>query len=408
MDRGYDYKKFSVLVVDDEEQALKYFNKAYSNDFRVITAPSAGHALEILERAGEQVGVLITDQRMPGQSGVDLLGRVRRDWPDIIRIITTAYSDLGSAIEAVNSGGVFRYITKPWNLRELRGVLLRAMEFYLVRRERDILVREKLSVLQRMMILDRVRSFTVLAASLAFRVRYSMTALKAFFDLVPVTVSDQISDADVNWGDLWALAQQESQRIVQAVDEVLNATVESGYTFTSCVMIDELVDQEVQKISPILDERGVSIHVDIARGLPPLKADVKMIRRLICILSSRIGMMTDQGRQVQIRVRQDDAICGSSGVRCTLSGDGPAWNTEQTASLFASVRPGSAFSGEMNMDILSAFFIAHHHGGNLMVHSAAPKGPGFELLLPFDPEATQQPPLESDWLDRIFTNLEAW
>lgn len=408
MERGYDYKKYAVLLVDDEQQALKYFDKAFAKEFRVMTAPSAEQALNIVEKSGQDIGVVITDQRMPGQTGVDLLGQVRQLQPSIVRIITTAYSDLDSAIEAVNLGGVFRYITKPWDIRELRGVLLRAMEFFLVQHERDILLREKLSVLQRMIILDRVRSFTVMAASLAFRVRHSMAALKAFFDYVPVNLTEQMSDASVNWGDLWTLAQKESQRIVGAVDEIVQTTVDADYRFSDAIAIGDVVKHHMQRLSSDLSQRGISIDADMAADIPIMRGDTRMIERLVDILLSRVTALAGDGHRVSVRISPEQSVYGAPGVRVVFAGSGGQWSTEQIGTLFSFLSPAYPPPGEMGMDVLSAFFIAHHHGGGLILHPSSPRGPGFELLLPCDPEATQEPPMESDWLDRLFTNLEGW
>lgn len=409
MDRGYDYRRFAVLVVDDEEKTLKYFDKAYSKEFQILTASSAEQAWELLEQQGAEVGVLVTDQRMPGQTGVDLLTKVRQKYPDIVRIITTAYADLEDAIEAVNSGEVFRYITKPWDIRDLRATLKRGMEFFLVQRERDTLLREKLSVLQRMIILDRVRGFAVLAASLTCRIRNSMTALKAFFDLAPVCVDEQVADATVNWGDLWTLAQQESQRLVTAVDEVLHTTVGRDYSFSTSLDLAVLVHRKAQEVQPALAQRGVSVHLDVADSLAPLKGDSGMIGRLLEILLLRLSRLTnDEGHVITLKATEEPSICGTPGVRLTLTSDAMSWNPQQVASLFAALRAADPNTSELGMDVLSAFFIAHHHGGYLLVQPTTPHGPGFEVLLPFDPESAAGPPLEVDWLDGIFTNLEVW
>jgi len=100
-------------------------------------------------------------------------------------MLTTAYSDLDSAIDAVNSGAIFKYVVKPWDLRELRGCLLRGMEFFLLQQERDTLLREKMSVLQRLVVTDRVRSLAILAAGLA-ALAMIPTAVYVFKDDQPV------------------------------------------------------------------------------------------------------------------------------------------------------------------------------------------------------------------------------
>ena len=114
MEHSYDYKKFAILYVDDEEKSLKYFTRAFQDQFRILTANNAQDGLKLLEQQGDEIGVLMTDQRMPGEKGVWLLEKSRQIHPHIIRILATAYADMDAAIAAVNSGAIYKYVTKPW------------------------------------------------------------------------------------------------------------------------------------------------------------------------------------------------------------------------------------------------------------------------------------------------------
>lgn len=140
------YNDYSILFVDDEEKALKYFNKAVSDRFHVLTASNTTEAKSILENHSDDIGVLITDQRMPGGNGAQLLSKTRKQHPNIIRLLTTAYASQDNVIEAINDGEIFRYITKPWDIKSLLNDLTGAMKLFLSRkRERDIL-EEKLDI----------------------------------------------------------------------------------------------------------------------------------------------------------------------------------------------------------------------------------------------------------------------
>lgn len=409
MDPQSDTGRHAVLFVDDEPQALKYFEKAFHQDFPILTASGVQEAREILDREGDRIGVLVADQRMPGETGVELLSEVRRQRPQIVRILTTAYSELDNAIEAVNSGAVFRYVTKPWDLRDLRGILLRAMEFFHVQRERDILLREKLHVLQRMIVLDRVRSFTVLAASLACRIRNSMSALKAFLDLAPMPEERRADDGAVEWMDLWSLAQQESRHILDGVEEVLSSTGESHNGFDEKIAIEDALRHAAENPAPPSGQASSAPSCDlrVEERLPELKADGEMIRRMLRILIGRLGATGGTGT-LRAEAQALESIGGAPGVRLNLVREGEAWSADDLASLFTALRPNGGAQRDIGMDMLAAFFIAYHHGGDLRLHTEPPHGPGFELLLPFDPEAPEQPRLEPDWLERIFTNLESW
>ncbi len=155
---------FRILFVDDEVQAVKYFEKAFGRRFSVQTATNADEAVAILE-SRDDFAVVVTDQRMPGRTGVSLLSYLRERRPEIIRILTTAYADLDSAIAGVNSGEIFRYITKPWNLKALEAELAHALDFFTIRRERNQLLNEKLAVVHKTVLRDRV--FSLAAASSA-------------------------------------------------------------------------------------------------------------------------------------------------------------------------------------------------------------------------------------------------
>jgi len=117
-----DLSKLEVLFVDDEEQTLKYLSRAFSSVCRVRLAANVDEALAVL-KSSRDVAVVVTDQVMPGAKGTDLLGWVSEHRPHIVRILTTAYADLSSAIESINRGEVFRFVEKPWTLTDLEALL---------------------------------------------------------------------------------------------------------------------------------------------------------------------------------------------------------------------------------------------------------------------------------------------
>ena len=142
MQTFYDYKKFAILYVDDEEKSLKYFTRAFGDQFRILTAPNAEEGFKLFEQHKDELAILITDQRMPGEKGVQLLEKVRQVRPRVIRMLATAYSDLEAAISAVNTGAIYKYVHKPWDVPQLEVTLKRALEFFLVQMERDHLLRD--------------------------------------------------------------------------------------------------------------------------------------------------------------------------------------------------------------------------------------------------------------------------
>jgi response regulator RpfG family c-di-GMP phosphodiesterase len=191
MENLYDYKKFAILYVDDEEKSLKYFARAFGDEFRVFTAANAQDGFKLLEQHADEIGLLLTDQRMPGEKGVWLLERARQLRPRILRMLVTAYADMDAAIAAVNSGAIYKYVTKPWDPPQLELTLRQGLEFFMVQAERDQLLREKMSVLRNMMIADRIVSLGLLAAGLSHHIRNSLVAVKTFLDLAPAKMAEE-------------------------------------------------------------------------------------------------------------------------------------------------------------------------------------------------------------------------
>jgi putative nucleotidyltransferase with HDIG domain len=124
----------TILFVDDEVNILKALKRLTRHEsWNVVCASRGGEALEMMERQTAQV--VVSDQRMPEMSGVDMLQAVRDRWPDVVRIMLTGYTDMNVAVDAINRGEIYRLITKPWNDEELKATIRQAFDHYDLKRE---------------------------------------------------------------------------------------------------------------------------------------------------------------------------------------------------------------------------------------------------------------------------------
>lgn len=130
-----DESKLRLMVVDDEADNLDLLYRTFRRQFEVYKAESAFAALQLLEAKGE-MGIIISDQRMPGMNGTEFLSRAAERFPDTIRILLTGYTDVEDLVEAINAGKVFKYITKPWSPEDLHAVVQQAAETYRVLKQR--------------------------------------------------------------------------------------------------------------------------------------------------------------------------------------------------------------------------------------------------------------------------------
>ncbi len=129
-------KKLKLLVVDDEQDNLDLLYRTFRKEFVVFRADSGIKALEILAKEGEMAAI-ISDQRMPEMKGTEFLSRTVSDFPDTMRIVLTGFTDITDLIEAINSGQVHKYITKPWEPDELKVVVSEATQIYDLLKQRS-------------------------------------------------------------------------------------------------------------------------------------------------------------------------------------------------------------------------------------------------------------------------------
>jgi len=126
-----------ILLVDDEENILRSLTRELMDmPYGLLTATSADKALEVM--GAQPVAVIISDQRMSGASGTELLASVREKYPDVVRILLTAFSDMQDVIDAINKAGIYKFIQKPWKTLELKRVIAEAVDYYHSMREKNI------------------------------------------------------------------------------------------------------------------------------------------------------------------------------------------------------------------------------------------------------------------------------
>lgn len=129
-----------ILVVDDEAANLRLLKRVLSDDYLVFTASDGETALNILEK--EDINLIITDQRMPNMTGVELLQKSISLRPHAIKILLTGYTDIQSLIDAINQGHVYKYIQKPWDADELKITVKRALESFELSRRNEVLIKD--------------------------------------------------------------------------------------------------------------------------------------------------------------------------------------------------------------------------------------------------------------------------
>jgi response regulator RpfG family c-di-GMP phosphodiesterase/HD-like signal output (HDOD) protein len=144
---------YKIMIVDDEPANLRLLERLFRRDYHVITASSGAEALQLLHH--HDVALLLTDQRMPGMTGIELLKRAASFRPHVVRIISTGYTDVSALVEAINCGQVYKYVPKPWSNDELRVTVERAVEHYKANKSRHELGEANRRLSQRLQAMTR-------------------------------------------------------------------------------------------------------------------------------------------------------------------------------------------------------------------------------------------------------------
>jgi two-component system probable response regulator PhcQ len=413
MENIYDYKKFAILYVDDEEKSLKYFERAFGDDFRVFTAANAQDGFRLLEQHADEVGLLLTDQRMPGEKGVWLLERARQLRPRILRILVTAFADFDAAIAAVNSGAIYKYVHKPWDPPQLELTLRQALEFFIVQTERDQLLLEKMSVLRNMMIADRIVSLGLLAAGLSHHIKNSMVAVKTFLDLAPSKMAEEKADMnDLRNPDFWKDYHQNVQSQIEKINNLLADLRTSSDSSAAAQFADEVslpaaVGAALEMFKDQFAARKIEIENKIPGSLPTLHADKSKFYRLFELLFKDELAMLPAGSKISLAAELQNAATKPE-IVLQITDNGPGLPQEALSVIFDPFVASGGAPSEYGINLMACFFIVHHHGGKIEARSLPGRGNAFTLRLPLQPESTASSPDETAFLQKAMLNNGVW
>src|SRR5215472_7335565 len=415
MDHLYDYKKFAILYVDDEEKSLKYFARAFQDQFRILTAPNAQEGLKILEQHKDEIGLLMTDQRMPGEKGVWLLEKARQLRPRIIRILATAYSDMEAAIAAVNTGAIYKYVTKPWDPPQLENTLKRGLEFFIVQAERDQLLREKMSVLHNMMIADRIVSLGLLAAGLSHHIRNALVAVKTFLDLAPAKMEEE--RVDLNglrnpdfWKEYYQNVQGQIEKINNMLKDLWTASEKPAFEFPDHVSLRSVIDETVSQLAESLKTRNIQVQNQVPDSLPALNVDKPKFHRLFELLLKDEIASLPSGSLIRFSAELHNGTQREKQlVRVQMTDNGPGLPKEALRLVFDPFVVRSDTPMEYGIHLMACYFIVHHHGGRINARSENGNGTTFTLRLPVNPEQVPTPPQsDTDFVQKVVLNDSLW
>jgi CheY-like chemotaxis protein len=370
---------FTILFVDDEEKARKYFARSLEQEFNILTAADVDEAKKIIARRHREIAVVITDQRMPGGNGVKLLQYLREEFPDIIRLLTTAYSDLTDAIDSVNKGEILRYIQKPWDYDMLRHEMRQALNLFEIRKEYTDLLYEKIAVKRSMTKINRVKQLILLSKTIN-HIRFADLAVKNFIrQFAGVKSNNQLrnnnqeqdwKDAELGNGDLL-----ETLFLLRIINEINNKIpFNQNYQFENTLnskQILELVEELVKPDNIVLKTDFVAEIAEIEinyHGFKVALAELlKYITKISKELSLKIDAAADNQLLLSLKMAANDKI-----------------NDNDDNIFFAP--SAKVDEADSHISLLIGYLLIHHHGGKVQVENTGDKIE-YLIFLPQNPKA---------------------
>jgi signal transduction histidine kinase len=317
-------KPIYVLFLDDEEKVRNSITRMFVHEpYGVAVAGNYLEAMEILAR--EKIKVVLSDQRMPDILGVEFLRRVRVQYPEVVRILFTAYADLVAAEQAINVGEVFRFISKPWHQDELKGTVVGAMYHY------DLVIENKrlfeslkdkneelqLANCKLKVLYDIQKEFS---STLSHELRTPLASIKAAIDIV---ISGTAGEPTPEQRNFLGRAKDNVDRLNRLINDILDlAHLESGKVSLNvqAADINKTIRSVVETQESVAEAKGIEIKLALDERIPAIPYDSDKIIQVLNNLISNAIKFTEKGsitveskshpEENHIEVRVQDSGCG--------------------------------------------------------------------------------------------------
>lgn len=353
--------KFNILYVDDEESNLKGFKSIYFTEYNIHTATSGQQALDIL--ANNEVHIIITDQKMPGMTGVQFLSNTLEKYPDPIRIILTGYSDIEVLMKAINECDIFRYLTKPWNETEMNMTIQQALDTYRLRKENSSLIGmlKEANVNLEEKVKLRTQKIEELISTVAHDLRTPLNQIRALLHLIQLEFPD-ISPEHKNYNEM---IDQASDRLKIMINRILNVNaIEHRDVVVKIERINlgELIHDAATQVSKLCHKKNLNLSVNLAPGDLHAHVDSGYLLQVLENLLSNAIKFSQPNKNIFIETENNQST-----VKIIVRDEGPGLTEEDIKLLFQKYQQLSArpTSGEESSGLglyLSKKYIENMNG----------------------------------------------
>lgn len=374
----------TILIVDDDRPNLEVMRSFLEPDYRVIEALSGDEAEAFLGEVG--LDVIVTDQRMPGLSGVELLQRARQRRPDVAGVVVSAYADIPALMAAINQAGAFRFLKKPWQPADLlqavaaasvhvgqqRAIASLADQLATKNQQLQASLDELRATQSQLLDMERLVATGRMAAGIAHDLRNAMNGLM----LLELELASRPVDADL--ADILHVGMASLRNLLDQLQSLGTYSRQKRLSMAlDRVDVAKAVRQALAFMHLDMDLRRRVLEVDTPEEpLPVIIGDRAKLVQVVVNLVRNATQATEPGQRIWVSVRGSAA-----GLTVRVEDEGRGLPEGLSLQLF---EPFVSTKGDdgLGLGLYMARLVAEHHRGTLTAVARAPRGSVFELFLP--------------------------
>lgn len=380
-------KQTQLLFLDDEQHILNALKRTFVNEpYAIAATTDAGEAMSVIVK--EKIKVVVSDQRMPGVSGVEFLRNVKDQYPSIVRILFTGYTDFATVEDAINLSEAYRFITKPWNTQELKLIIHQAMEHFDLVTENQRLFEdtraqnEELGLLNKKLtaMYEVQKEFT---STVSHELRTPLASIKTAIDILRSGTPGEMTPDQKN---ILEKADRNVSRLKNLINDVLDLSkIESGMMDWSFEKhnINDVIEEVVDLQEAVARQKGLDLKKELDDTIPLLYFDRNRIIQVLNNLVNNAIKFTKEGGVVVLSAHKKE----QNHIVVSVKDTGIGIKTEDIPRVFEKFQQlgdPAVREGGTGLGLSISREIITRHGGKIWAESKVGQGSHFYFILPIE------------------------
>jgi len=352
---------FGILYIDDELKSLKYFEAIFGDLAPIHIASSPEEGFAIFQEKHEKIGLVLSDKKMPNESGFELLKRIRAVDPKPLRFLGTAFSDLDVAVDALNDGLLYAYLTKPWHPDELEHRLVRAMNHFSLARERDRLIQEKSEAIEHLIMADKAASIGILSTGLNHHMRNALTVMRTFYDMLPYQLEEELDGEPKDalfWNEYYDEVGSQIDRMTSMLSNLAEGTRLRRSAANDRVNLADVMEEAGAVV--LKSHPEIRFSLTLEGGAPVITGDAKRISQMSRFLFEDSRSTLKNGGEIEIII---SAPPGAGMVETKFIDNGELLSEEDLARVFDPFFVRTNKPEELGTHLMACYLTVFQHGG---------------------------------------------